>query len=1146
MTTKALKQQPSKKRKAGEPVILDLGGKGDDYSVAATPNDLILAPKKKKVKKQTDAGANPQKRENKKRVDRREELAAVAKQKLSKTKQKLLAKTQEKIASKQTMESLFEGLKEFQFDSVGMSGLVSTAHMQDKQKKPELAVEADPVFPKKIRSVSSAVVNGEKKKVQANYFETDSESDGTDSGDEVEIVEPKKEEAPEESEPVPKPVIDPKKAIEAEAKSKREERLEKFYKILSTILGPKIAVQRIADIQLKRSKLPIFAEEVPIVEAINENAVVIVSSETGSGKTTQIPQFLYEAGYTSNGHLIGVTEPRRVAAMSMAERVGIELNDPAKVSYQIRFEGNRTDDTKILFMTDGVLLKELRNDSMLWKYSVIIIDEAHERSMYSDVLIGLLSRICFLRAKKSVPLKLIIMSATLRLTDFTQKKLFPVLTPKIVKVESRQFEVQVHFERKTPDDFVEAVYKKVCNIHEKLPDGAILVFVSGQNEVKKLIHHLSGRYPLKGKNKGGHLQKKKAKAIEAKETVKLANFADQAQALLDGKTDVKPEIPTEKVRPDIDEHGAADCDLLEDDEDEETLFGGNLAPPPPGMSPLFCLPLYSLLPSIKQQRVFAPPPEGTRLCVIATNVAETSLTIPNVKYVVDSGKEKRRDYDPITGVSQFNVHWISQASAEQRSGRAGRVQAGHAYRLYSSALFEDFDKFSAPEILNKPVDQLVLDLKAMNILKIANFPFPTPPNVDQLAVAEKRLTLLGALTLPPKQTEAKITPLGKTLSLFPLSPPFAKVLAMANQHDLMPYAIYLVSALSVREPMSHVAREGLGNDSIAAQKRMKAILKQRHTWCGIGQSRRLGDLSVLLKALGAADFGRMTPQECENLGLRFKAVVEIRKMRRQLVNLINTSCNLKHEITIEAELPPPTEEQCRQLRQILIACLPNQIAKRVNESPDGSPVPDGAYQCQLLEEYVFIDSTSMLHKDRPDFILYQEIVQFGPKKCFQNVTMVEPEWLPKLAEPYCEFVFPDPEKEEPRFDSESGAVVQSCTIRFGERRWMLEKMDRPMPMNILHYKHFARFFLGGFVCPKLFDNVSKMLAPPDTMIKPWAKLQKRTEKLLNALVAEDVHTRDKLLEVWSKNEEYLLDVYLEWLPVSTHDKIRLSWPPLDA
>ena len=396
-------------------------------------------------------------------------------------------------------------------------------------------------------------------------------------------------------------------------------------------------------------------------------------------------------------------------------------------------------------MTDGVLLKELQSDLMLSKYSVIIIDEAHERSMYSDVLIGLLSRICFLRAKKEFPLKLIIMSATLRLADFTQKRLFPQLTPKVIKVESRQFPVQVHFERRTPEDYLEAAYKKICNVHEKLPDGAILVFLSGQNEVKNLLRLLTSRYPMKGAMARGHLNKKK---LEKKEKIKLSSFSEKAKKLLNGET-IKKES-NDDVKADLEELGTEDCDLLDDDLDELELFNGNLPPPPQGISPLYCLPLYSLLSSIKQQRVFEPPPEGTRLCVIATNVAETSLTIPNIKYVVDTGKEKRRDYDPITGVSQFNIHWISQASAEQRSGRAGRVQAGHAYRLYSSQKFEDFVKFSKPEILNKPVDQLVIHLKSMNIVKVLNFPFPTPPDQDQLESAEKRLVLLGALAVDKK------------------------------------------------------------------------------------------------------------------------------------------------------------------------------------------------------------------------------------------------------------------------------------------------------------------------------------------------------------------------------------------------------------
>ncbi|VDK21592.1 unnamed protein product [Anisakis simplex] len=166
----------------------------------------------------------------------------------------------------------------------------------------------------------------------------------------------------------------------------------------------------------------------------------------------------------------------------------------------------------------------------------------------------------------------------------------------------------------------------------------------------------------------------------------------------------------------VDESDVEDIDLQEE-VDGDSL---SLEPPPANISPLYCLPLYSLLSSEKQRKVFEPIPDGCRLCVVATNVAETSITIPGVRYVVDSGYEKRRVHDPVTGISQFSVHRISQASADQRAGRAGRVQSGHVYRLYSSAVFADLEKFSVPEILNKPVDQLVLHMKSMNIVKVGS------------------------------------------------------------------------------------------------------------------------------------------------------------------------------------------------------------------------------------------------------------------------------------------------------------------------------------------------------------------------------------------------------------------------------------------
>lgn len=215
-----------------------------------------------------------------------------------------------------------------------------------------------------------------------------------------------------------------------------------------------VEVNRSDDIQKARVKLPILAEEQQIMEVINDNSVIIIAGETGSGKTTQVPQFLYEAGYALK-KMIGITEPRRVAAISMSKRVGEEMNlSSDEISYLIRFEGNVTENTKIKFMTDGVLFRELKKDFLLSNYSVIILDEAHERSVYTDVLIGMLSRIVPLRVKRNDPLKLIIMSATLRIQDFTENRRLFKIPPPVINVEARQYPVTVHFNRRTNDNYL--------------------------------------------------------------------------------------------------------------------------------------------------------------------------------------------------------------------------------------------------------------------------------------------------------------------------------------------------------------------------------------------------------------------------------------------------------------------------------------------------------------------------------------------------------------------------------------------------------------------------------------------------------------------------------------------------------------------
>ena len=284
-----------------------------------------------------------------------------------------------------------------------------------------------------------------------------------------------------------------------------------------------------------------------------------------------------------------------------------------------------------------------------------------------------------------------------------------------------------------------------------------------------------------------------------------------------------PEEEQAEQQDDLLDEASDDSDLGEKAGDEEDT----LHIPVQG-EPLYVLPLYSLLSTAKQQRVFQPPPEGCRLCVVATNVAETSITIPGIRYVVDTGKTKTKFYDKVTGVSAFKVTWTSKASANQRAGRAGRTGPGHCYRLYSSAVFNnDFEQFSPPEIVRRPVEDLVLQMKAMCIDKVVNFPFPTPPETQSLQAAETLLTALGALEVTEKGKSSRVTALGKTMAAFPVAPRFGKMLALAEQQNLLVYVVALVSALSVQELLVETPGDEIGNKSTQTLSNLKRI------WAGV-------------------------------------------------------------------------------------------------------------------------------------------------------------------------------------------------------------------------------------------------------------------------------------------------------------------------
>jgi ATP-dependent RNA helicase DHX37/DHR1 len=408
-----------------------------------------------------------------------------------------------------------------------------------------------------------------------------------------------------------------------------------------------LVIPRTPEIQEARLKLPVVQEEQKIMEAVHRNNVLVVWGATGSGKTTQVPQMMFESGYGSKigqtdgdgkaKGMIGVTQPRRVAAVSVSERVGTELCGlKDRVGYQIRFDTTVSKETAIKFMTDGILLREIANDFILSRYSAIVIDEAHERSVNTDILIGMMSRIVDLRAQmakeepeKYYPLKLVIMSATLRITDFTENtRLFRNGPPPIVKAEGRQYPVTDHFARKTTHDYVDDMFHKITRGHKKLPPGGMLCFLTGQQEIIQLAKKLRQAFPA---DTGSQVKQPRVHVSAADAPLEIDDMDAEAQP-----------APRRDEDDDDDDSDIEIRGLDDEDDDKEFVIEGE--DQPVEALRVHVLPLYSQLPTKQQLKVFEEPPAGSRLIVLATNVAETSLTIPGVRYVFDCGRSKEKKY----------------------------------------------------------------------------------------------------------------------------------------------------------------------------------------------------------------------------------------------------------------------------------------------------------------------------------------------------------------------------------------------------------------------------------------------------------------------------------------------------------------------
>ncbi|GBG34467.1 ATP-dependent RNA helicase DEAH13 [Hondaea fermentalgiana] len=752
-----------------------------------------------------------------------------------------------------------------------------------------------------------------------------------------------------------------------------------------------VRVNRSPDTSTSRAKLPVSMMEQEIMEAINRNAVTVLCGETGSGKTTQVPQFLFEAGFgcpsapSAELHgLIAVTQPRRVATVSMAERVSSELGDHAKfVGYQIRHDSRTVNaKTRLKFMTDGVLLREAREDLLLRKYSVIVLDEAHERNLNTDILLGLLSRIIPLRQEiykdKSLPnvypLRVVIMSATLRVDDFARNpRLFTTISPPVIKVEARQYPVTTHFSRRTETrNYLAAAFKKTCAVHRRLPAGAVLVFLTGQREIDWMVKQLRDKF-----NKG------KAIVPLAEQAPVEAKSVDASKPESDTKSsDGTAAAATEENEEDID-YSDIDSDDDDDDAENAALSSSDEADaeakkadaPPKVVStsatarikaaasrinatqeathpPVHVLPLYSRLPTAQQMQVFQDVPAGHRLIVVATNVAETSVTIPGIRYVVDCGREKRKVHDQYSGTSRFEIGWISQASANQRMGRGGRTGPGHCYRLYSSAVFNDqFEAFGRPEVERLPIEDVILYMKTLGIEDVESFPFPSAPDTLAIQSAESRLVQLGALIkkaikrgeiarLGSAKARTAITPLGRRMTHFPVRARLAKMLAVAACDTEQPlrrlgYVLCVAAALSLQEPFMHhqIIDEGkssaaLGKiednddedadktterkDSAAqsAEDERKRELREQAKKVKAKWFNATSDVVGLLIAHGAyahtatMQSGRKTDKFCKEHFLHAKTMREQMQLRQQLANIV-----AKMRVAALADREPSSDDE---------------------------------------------------------------------------------------------------------------------------------------------------------------------------------------------------------------------------------------------
>lgn len=501
-------------------------------------------------------------------------------------------------------------------------------------------------------------------------------------------------------------------------------------------------------------ELPVSARRQEIAEAIANNQVVVVSGETGSGKTTQLPKICLELG-RGRGALIGHTQPRRIAARSVATRIAHELGEELgkTIGFQVRFTDVVSSKTMVKLMTDGILLAEIRTDPLLKRYDTIIVDEAHERSLNIDFILGYLARLL----PRRPDLKVIITSATIDSQRFAEHFSRPSSPVPIIEVSGRTYPVEIR-------------YRPLEGSHSGDEDEVGEEETPGENR-----KHLSNQ------QKSGI-----ARGEMKDQTEGICQAVDELFAGDPG--DILVFLPGERDIRDTEAALAAHLGSRYVRAGERTNTPGAVE----------ILPLFARLSPAEQQRIFAPHPYPR--IVLATNVAETSLTVPGIKYVIDPGLARISRYSQRTKVQRLPIEEVSQASARQRAGRCGRISEGICIRLYSEENFLARPRFTEPEILRTSLASVILAMASLNLGKVADFPFIDAPDPRQVRDGEQLLYELGALSLRSENSEGyRLTKLGKRLAKLPIDPRLARMLLEADRRGCVSEALVIVSALSMQD-----------------------------------------------------------------------------------------------------------------------------------------------------------------------------------------------------------------------------------------------------------------------------------------------------------------------------------------------------------